>query len=417
MQLRRIIPLVLTVLLAASPSFAQSTRSQKTKKAKLEKEIALIDKQLKENAQQSSSALSSLNLIQKQIDNRKQLIEESDREVEEINKDIGVKEKEIEVIRERLDTLQAYYAKLVKNAYKNRDGKVWYMYILASDNVGQAFRRIGYLRSLSTRMNTQAEKIKETKAQLEKEKENLVALRAEAESVKRQRENEMKNLKAEEAKSQTLIANLNRDKVKYQKELAQKRKQVEALNQEIARIIREEARAAEAARTAAAAKSKSGTSSSKTPSTSKSTAKPSTSIDASLDAEFARNKGRLPWPAEGAVVESYGQHAHPVYRNVQMPFNQGVTISVAKGTKAKAVFNGVVKKIVMMPGYNMCVLVQHGSYFSFYCKLASADVKVGDKVKTGQSIGTVDTIGGDTQLHLQIWNGTTPQNPEAWLRR
>jgi len=29
----------------------------------------------------------------------------------------------------------------------------------------------------------------------------------------------------------------------------------------------------------------------------------------------------------------------------------------------------------------------------------------------------VDTINGDTQLHFQIWQKQTPQNPELWLRK
>ena len=413
----KVISILLTALLLACPLAGQNTRKQQSRKARLEREIALIDKQLKENAQQSSSALSSLDLVQRQIANRKALIEESDREVEAITAEIEEKEGEIQKIRGRLDTLEAYYVKLVRNAYKNRDGRVWYMYILASDNVGQAFRRLGYLRSLSTKMNTQAEKIKETKEQLEGEKLKLEGLRNEAEKVRQQKISEIQNLQKEEQQSKNLIASLNRDRQKYQKELAQKKRQVEALNQEIARIIREEARAA----AAEAAKKSSSTASSSKGSTSSSSskssgAKTSTAVSSALSSEFAANKGKLPWPASGAVVESYGRHQHPVYKNVQMPFNQGVTIAVARGTKAKAIFNGVVKKIVMMPGYNMCVLVQHGGYFSFYCKLSSVDVKVGDNVKTGQSIGTVDTINGETQLHLQIWNGTTPQNPEAWLR-
>ena len=58
----------------------------------------------------------------------------------------------------------------------------------------------------------------------------------------------------------------------------------------------------------------------------------------------------------------------------------------------------------------------YGSYFSFYCKLKTVSVKAGDKVKTGQALGTVDTIAGESQLHFQIWKGTTPQNPELWLK-
>ena len=140
-------------------------------------------------------------------------------------------------------------------------------------------------------------------------------------------------------------------------------------------------------------------------------------IDYVLDAEFSKNKGKLPWPVEGAVVDRFGQHYHPVFKTVKLPFNNGISIAVSKGTKVKAVFDGVVKRIVVMPGYNQCILVQHGNWFSFYCKLQSTAVKAGDKVKTGQVLGTVDTINGDTQLHFQIWQKQTPQNPEIWLRK
>ena len=55
--------------------------------------------------------------------------------------------------------------------------------------------------------------------------------------------------------------------------------------------------------------------------------------------------------------------------------------------------------------------------FSFYCKLKTSAVKPGDKVKTGQVLGVVDTINGETQLHFQIWQKQKPQNPEVWLRK
>ena len=100
-----------------------------------------------------------------------------------------------------------------------------------------------------------------------------------------------------------------------------------------------------------------------------------------------------------------------------MPFNNGINIAVAPGTVAKAVFSGVVKQIIVMPGYGQCVLVQHGSYFTFYCKLTAIKVKTGQKVSVGQALGTVDTVSSETQLHFQLWKGKSPQDPEKWLRR
>lgn len=388
---------LISVLLAAMMSIvsltasAQNTKTQESRKARLEKEIEQINRQLKENTSRSNTAMNELTLIRKKISNRSELVAESDREIAEISRKIMDKQSEISVLEGRLDTLTIYYTRLVRNAYKNRNSKVWYMYVLASDNVGQAFRRIGYLRDLSRQMNIQADKINATKNEIEEENARLMAMRTEMQAVRNRRQMEVDALQKEESQSKTLVDRLKRDRRKYESDLSSKRKQVDALNREIERIIRE------------ATKGKG----------SNSAAKP---VDYTLDAEFAKNKGKLPWPVEGPVVEQYGQHNHPVYTNVKLPFNNGVTISVSKGTSVKAVFNGEVKQIVVMPGYNKCVLVQHGGYFSFYCKLGTVSVKVGDKVKTGDTIGVVDTMDGTTQLHFQVWKGTTPQNPELWLR-
>ena len=67
----------ITALLAALvclTSVAQNTATQEARKAKLEREIAIIDKQLKENASKSSSMLADLTLIRKKVSNRKELV-------------------------------------------------------------------------------------------------------------------------------------------------------------------------------------------------------------------------------------------------------------------------------------------------------------------------------------------------------
>ncbi len=399
--MRKRLGIFMLTLLAAlwwqTPAYSQDTRSQEARRARLQKEIAILDEQIRSNASQSANALSRLTLISGKVNSRKKLIEESDRMISEYSDSIAVKEKEIKALTARMDTLSYHYAKLVRGAYVNRSPKVWYMYILASDDVGQAFRRYGYLRDLSKQMNVQASKIKEVQSTLERESEVLSSMRKEAESIRAQRMSEMSKLQAEENDSRMLVNKLKKNKRKYQQDISKKQREVEALNREIARIIREATEDGKSGKKGSSSKER----------------KP---IDYTLAKKFEANKGKLPWPAEGPVVDHFGQRFHPVYTNLKLPFNNGVNIALKAGTQVKAVFDGVVKQIVVMPGYNKCVLVQHGNYFSFYCKLGSVSVKAGDKIRTGQVVGTVDNIGGETQLHFQIWSGRTPQNPETWLR-
>lgn len=390
--MRKAVLILMAMLLLPLHSFAQDTRVQESRKAALEREIALIDKQLKENSKKSYNALNSLTLVRKKVADRKELLAESDRELTRINAAVKSKKAEIDRIQNRLDTLSAYYSKLISSAYRNRDSRVWYMYILASDNVGQAFRRIGYMRNLSSNLNRQGDKIKAAREELQKETDSLMVMKSQAQSVRNRRAADLASLQSEEKEAAALVSNLQRNKTRYQQQLAAKKKQVDALNREIERII--------------ASAVNGGKSGSKT-------SKP---VDLKLDAEFAKNMGKLPWPATGPVVDHFGQHYHPVFTKVKLPFNNGINIALAKDTEIKSVFNGIVKQIVVMPGYGKCVLVQHGNYFSFYCRLGNVSVKAGDKVSTGDVIGRIDTIDDMTQLHFQIWQGTKPQNPESWLR-
>lgn len=378
-------------LLMSAGAYAQNTAAQEERKARLEREIAIIDRQLAENASKSSTMLADLGLIRKKVSNRKALVAESDKEIKRLNDDIYLTRRKINRIQARVDTLTAHYARLVRSAYKNRDARVWYMYMLASDNLGQAFRRFGYFKNLSAQMKNEAREIRKVKEELEQERETLSRMRNEAEKVKEQRVKELEELKKDEARADKVVKQLNKDKKKYQQQLAAKKKEVDALNKEIERIV-------------AAAMKAAGKGGDKTV------------VDTKLDAQFAKNKGKLPWPADGPVVDRFGKHYHPVYKNLQLPPNNGFDIALGKDAKVKAVFDGVVKQVMVMPGYNQCVLVQHGNYFTLYCKLKSIKVKEGDKVKTSDIIGTIDTINGQTQLHFELWRGSKPQNPEEWLK-
>ena len=223
------------MLAFASAASAQDTRAQEERKARLEREIAIIDRQLAENASQSSSMLSDLTLIRKNISNRKALVAEADAKVRRINDSIYITQKEINRLQARVDTLTSHYSRLVLSAYKNRDARIWYMYMFASDN--QAFHRFGYFRNLSTHMKNEARTIRTMQDELAVRKDELAKMKASAEAVKKERVQELEKLRKDEAKADGVVKKLQKDRKKYQNQLAAKKKEVNALNREIARII------------------------------------------------------------------------------------------------------------------------------------------------------------------------------------
>lgn len=403
MRMRKLLTILALLAVCALPAAGQKTSMKKleSQRAQLEKDIALLNRKLEQNSKNKSAALSSLSLLRSKIKAREKLIAGCDQTLAVLDDSIAVVQKEMNRLQQRHDTLSYYYGRLIRGAYKNRDSRLWYMYILSSESIGQGLKRAGYLRGMSAQLSTQALRIRETSARLAVEKERLGGLRKEEAAMRKKVVGERSRLKGEEADANKLVNQLGKDRKKFQRELQEKNRQKEALNRKIADLIRQESQ--KASKGASGKKSSGG----------KTT---STAVDTKLSNEFAANKGRLPWPVEGAIVEHFGKHHHPVYTNVELPQNNGVTLAVRPGAQAKAVFNGKVTQIVVLPGYNQCVLVNHGAYFTLYSKLRSVSVNVGENVTTGQVVGTVDTIGGEDLFHFELWKGSTPQNPEGWLR-
>lgn len=384
--------LISALILAALTVNAQDISRQKERKKQLEEEIATIDRQLDANRDKRKESLNSLILTRKKLNARKELIEQLDLDIAEYDKAISSANSQISRLDRRLDTLKEYHAQLVLGAYKTRDSKVWFMYLLSSKDLNQGLRRWAYLKNISSAVKSQAQRIKETEKELQTEKSKLETLKSGLVETRNEREKEKNSLSAEEKRMNSMVVRLTREEKSMKKDLQKKQSEVERLNKEIERILAD-----------AVKQQKSGK---------------GEEVDYALSAKFSDNKGRLPWPVRnGVVIQKFGQTYHPVFKNLKLPYNNGINISAPAGSDATAVFDGTVKQILVMPGYDQCVLVQHGEYFTFYCKLKNVYVKRGDKIKTGSKIGQISTNSdGNAELHFQLWKGTSKQNPESWLR-
>lgn len=138
-------------------------------------------------------------------------------------------------------------------------------------------------------------------------------------------------------------------------------------------------------------------------------------VSTSAGNNFAANKGRLAMPAYGTITHRFGRQPHPVFKNI-VEENNGIKISVAKGTSAKAVFPGTVSSVMPASDGTKTVLIKHGDYFSIYSNLSSNTVSKGQQVSAGTSVGTVaQDFDGSFTLDFQIWRGDTPVDPLGWV--
>ncbi len=414
--------LLLTIFLAGGDLYAQTREieNQKEKIKKLEADISYLDNQILATQKKKKNTLDELVLVQRKVSNRKKLLAELDAEIKSQTREIAQVQRNITVLGKRLDTLEHYYRNMVYNAYKHRDTKLWFMYILASENFDQGYRRWSYLKNYSKTINSQAEKIRVLKEERSVELAKLEKMKAANVARQQARKKEYDKLAAEERQQRAFAKSLDKKQSQYRSQLTKKRQEANRLAKEVERMIAAEIRRQEQLARMAQKKQQQNTD--------KSQAQQQKDIgrlefeeyaaNTRLSGSFALNKGKLPFPvAQGVIVEQFGVHPHPTLKNVKLPFNNGINISTKPGSSVRAVFDGVVKQVIAIPGYNQCVLVQHGQYFTFYCKLSKVGVKVGDKVSTGEAIGNLESGGSTATLHFELWNGTNKQNPELWLKK
>jgi len=321
--------------------------------------------------------------MQAQATSRKRLVKEAEKQIRLYDDRIYAVQKEINRQQAALDTLEAHYSRLVMGAYKNRDVKIWYMYILSSDNLAQAFRRFGYFKSLASQIKHQAEKIDILQTELNGKKANLLDLKHKAQLVKNERTAELERIQKDEKEQAKLVASLKKNTKAYKASLKAKQDEMKALDKQISKMIAEAGR--------------------------KKNKKP---VDMTLADSFTKNKGKLPWPVDGPVTEHFGPYQNKTLR--LSLFNNGITIACAESAPVKAVFDGVVSDVMLAPGYGQCILIQHGDYYTSYCKVKNCFVHKGDKVKTGQIIAEVSTIMGKTQLYFLLYRKKYI-DPEVWL--
>ena len=144
----------------------------------------------------------------------------------------------------------------------------------------------------------------------------------------------------------------------------------------------------------------------------------SKSLDEIYDMARNKNERMAAMPAimpvaknQCKVVSGFGYRFHPLlhYRRL----HTGIDMTARQGTPVYATGDGVVRVAGRNPqgmsGYGVVAVVDHGFGFqTLYAHLQGVKVRVGQKVKRGEQIGTVGSTGISTGAHLHyevIQNG------------
>ncbi|WP_343523625.1 peptidoglycan DD-metalloendopeptidase family protein [Pedobacter sp.] len=431
MKLHRLLFILCFSALTLS-AVAQTESQLRRKKEAIQREIEQLQKNLNKTANGKKLTLQQINTINAQIRLRQDKIGTINSEIKNLDNQISQNTNTVHTLQGQLGDLKKEYAGMIRFAQRNRNAYDKMMFIFASKDFNQAYKRIKYLQQFSQYRKKQAGYIESTQNDLNGKIRVLDKTLKEKSNLLKEQERERERLGKDKNEQSVVLSKLSKDEKRFKQDIVARKKQQAQIDRAISAAIQraieearrkaaEEARrkAAEEARIAAAKAKAENRPAPATPTApaakSKSTAELLTATPeaARLSAGFENNKGRLPWPvATGTITERYGMHKvdQATYTN------DGVDITTSDGATVRAVFAGKVAAVQVFMGRTV-VLINHGEYFTVYQNLRSVSVSVGNLVETKQAIGVVANTGDDAILKFQIRRGQAALNPEAWISK
>jgi septal ring factor EnvC (AmiA/AmiB activator) len=433
--MKKRIYLFLALIFSACFLFAQTEDKTQLEKERqdIQKEIKEIQGEYDKLKGKTKQIVGQYNLIDRKIKLQNKYISNISKELRMIDDDIYMSNVEIYRLSKLLDTLRAQYSRSVVYAYKNKSNYDYLNFIFSASSFNDAVKRITYLKTYRTYREQQVNTIKETQALIAKRKMDQLGKKKQKDNALQNQTEQAKALEGQKKEKDVVLNQLKSQEKDLQKQLAAKKKKDKDLQKAITSIINREIAAAKAA-----AKKKADEDAIKNtkpvttdPDVSKNTttnAKPNvvresvvfnSAEDLKLNADFEKNRMRLPWPVDqGTVCIHYGPYQ--IGETKLRGDNPGITICTAQpGNNVKSVFEGEVASVFNI-GDSKSVMIRHGKYFTVYSNLSSVTVTKGASVSTGQSIGKVGVDeetgeGGKLEFLLMVENKKL--NPEQWLHR
>lgn len=463
---------------SSKTSRPQTSAEAKKQQENAQREVQLAQQQIRENDAKVSRGLTELGKLNNEIDKTKVKIKELNGKLNRLSNEISSLEGSIRKNEDELSRLRGEYLKAVKRMRVTKKNKSMLAFIFSSKSMSEAMRRMRYLREFSAWRDRQTEEINARIIDLKHEREALSKAREEQQNALALQKSSEAKLAASRSRQEVVIAELRQNGKALESHLKQKQAEAKELGNIVSQLIAEEQKereriererlererreqerllAEEAQRAAQsaleenpvdkepAAKKRSDNKNSytyqkpnkdskdkntdyasarkRTPrgNAVESTAKSSTESPATSTVQgFPGMKGRLPSPSTGSfnITSRFGRQEIADLPGVEYD-NPGIDAESDAGASARAVYEGKVSGVYLLPGYNTVVIVNHGNYYTVYGNIASPAVKTGDTVDAGSHLGQLamsDDGSGHSSIHFEVWRNREKLNPQEWLR-
>lgn len=223
-----------------------------TQKQNADSEIEQIQSEIGKNQTEVSNNLAALKQIEADISDTEQNIQTVEGQLEQLLGKIEGLESSIEEDESRLDLLRDEYLKAIKKMRVARKKSSGLVFVFASKSLGEAERRMRYLREFSLWKERQQETISEQMLKLNDEHNQLTVAKEDVEVAHERHLTAQETLKLQQQKQTQVVAQLKANGDALKEHLAIKQAEARKLANQISQLIaQDQAKEAERKRKAA----------------------------------------------------------------------------------------------------------------------------------------------------------------------
>ena len=376
------VPLFLFLVFLTQGQGLQDLNRQKDE---LLKNIASTNRLILEYQGKQTNELLQISLLDGKISDRQSLIALYTKEVAISERNLAKLTHQLDSLKKEIQLIKQEYGNIIYHLSVNKLYKNDISYIIGAGSFNESYRRFLFLQQYNEYRKKQGTLLSKKSLQYAELKEKIEVRRKMVVNSLKMVQNEEAQLAQELTDRQQKVKLLKSQEAQLRKEAKEADKKAKELENKILAFIRESAKSS---------KGKIGSS------------------------VIKDNKGRLPWPIDkGLLISEFGEHEHPVIKNLKIK-NNGIDIQMGSSNDVKSVFEGLVSRVIAIPGYNATVIIRHGSVLTVYSNLVNVSVRQDQKVVIGEKIGEIYQGEGKNSgvLHFELWEEEAKQNPTHWLK-
>jgi septal ring factor EnvC (AmiA/AmiB activator) len=393
----KILSLSIILFLLHTDCRSQTRNELEKQRMQIIRDIEKTSKELEKTKSSKEQNLTKLKILEDQMSSRKKLLSNLQYEVKINDNIINRNENTISKLKLKHESLKDQFATLARrNYYKKMSNSKW-TYILSSENLNNLFLRWRYMHQLETFTSQKLKEIQSLTGEIKQKNQEILETKEKSLITIQETSKNVATLEKEQKEKDQIVKKLSQEEDKLKATLKKREKERENLNLAIEKVIIAELNKSKS-------KEKSDVSAVK-----------KKEID---NSGFSKNQGALDWPvSKGKITGRFGIHPHPTIKSIEVS-NNGVDFTIPGDVDVTCIYEGEVVGITSIPGFNIMIIIRHGSYYTVYSKLESVSVSKGQKLKLGQKIGTVTSGGdGNSELHFELWKDKVKLDPQKWFNK